>query len=126
MSHPIEIHINLCGMSIFVYHFFLHRHKCRSYFSFFSFRSVRAFRVFKTYTCRNIFLTIFLSFDLAWICTIWLILPVYAFHIIIPFLAHLSRRLTGELIVYPCSVVRPSSSVRRPSSVVHNFKDLLL
>ena len=28
-------------------------------------------------------------------------------------LAHLSRRLTGELIVYPCSVV-------------HNFKDLLL
>ena len=24
------------------------------------------------------------------------------------FLAHLSRRLTGELIVYPCSVVRPS------------------
>ena len=34
------------------------------------------------------------------------------------FLAHLSRRLTGELIVYPCSVVRPS--------VVHNFKDLLL
>ena len=40
------------------------------------------------------------------------------------FLAHLSRRLTGELIVYPCSVVRPSSV--RPSSVVHNFKDLLL
>ena len=30
------------------------------------------------------------------------------------FLAHLSRRLTGELIVYPCSSVRPSSSVRRP------------
>ena len=29
------------------------------------------------------------------------------------FLAHLSRRLTGELIVYPCSGVRPSS-VRRP------------
>ena len=28
------------------------------------------------------------------------------------FLAHLSRRLTGELIVYPCS------GVRRPSSVV--------
>ena len=26
----------------------------------------------------------------------------------------------GELIVYPCSGVRPSSSVRRPS--VHNFK----
>ena len=32
------------------------------------------------------------------------------------FLAHLSRRLTGELIVYPCSGVRPSSSVR-PSVV---------
>ena len=29
-------------------------------------------------------------------------------------LAHLSRRLTGELIVYPCSVVR-RPSVRRPS-----------
>ena len=27
------------------------------------------------------------------------------------FLAHLSRRLTGELIVYPCSGVRPSLSV---------------
>ena len=43
-------------------------------------------------------------------------------------LAHLSRRLIGELIVYPCSGVRPSV-VRRPSvrpSVVHNFKDLLL
>ena len=33
-------------------------------------------------------------------------------------LAHLSRRLTGELIVYPCSGVRPSSSVRRPSSTI--------
>ena len=34
------------------------------------------------------------------------------------FLAHLSRRLIGELIVYPCSGVRPSvvrPSVRRPS-----------
>ena len=39
------------------------------------------------------------------------------------FLAHLSRRLISELIVYPCSGVRPSSV--RPS-VVHNFKDLLL
>ena len=39
-----------------------------------------------------------------------------------PFLAHLSRRLTGELIVYPCSVVRPSSVC--PSSVVHNFKEI--
>ena len=28
-----------------------------------------------------------------------------------PFLAHLSRRLVGELIVYPWSGVRPSSSV---------------
>ena len=35
-------------------------------------------------------------------------------------LAHLSRRLVGELIVYPCSGIRPSS-VRRPP-VVHNFK----
>ena len=32
------------------------------------------------------------------------------------FLAHLSRRLIGELIVYPCSGVRPSSV--RPSSVI--------
>ena len=32
------------------------------------------------------------------------------------FLAHLSRRLVGELIVYPWSGVRPSSVV------VHNFK----
>ena len=33
------------------------------------------------------------------------------------FLAHLSRRLVGELIVYPWSGVRPSAShVRRPSS----------
>ena len=45
----------------------------------------------------------------------------YRFHAIITdllasgFLAHLSRRLTGELIVYPYSGVRPSSSViRRP------------
>ena len=29
-------------------------------------------------------------------------------------LAHLSRRLIGELIVYPWSGVRPTSSVRRP------------
>ena len=36
------------------------------------------------------------------------------------FLPHLSRRLVGELIVYPCSGVRPSSVVR--PSVVHNFK----
>ena len=32
------------------------------------------------------------------------------------FLAHLSRRLIGELIVYPCSGVRPSSV--RPSSTI--------
>ena len=29
------------------------------------------------------------------------------------FLAHLSRRLTGELIVYPCSGVRPSSTISK-------------
>ena len=34
-------------------------------------------------------------------------------------LAHLSRRLVGELIVYPWSGVRPSSS---SVVVVHNFK----
>ena len=34
-------------------------------------------------------------------------------------LAHLSRRLIGELIVYPWSGVRPSSVIR-PSIVVHN------
>ena len=37
------------------------------------------------------------------------------------FLAHLSRRLTGELIVYPCSGVRRPSSVvvrRRPSFTI--------
>ena len=39
-------------------------------------------------------------------------------------LAHLSRRLKGELIGYSWSGVRPSS-VRRPS-VVNNFKHLLL
>ena len=33
-------------------------------------------------------------------------------------LAHLSRRLTGRLIVYPCSGVRPSSSVVARPSVV--------
>ena len=43
------------------------------------------------------------------------------------FLAHLSRRLIGELIGYPWSGVRPSSVVR-PSVVVvvNNFKHLLL
>ena len=44
---------------------------------------------------------------------------------IIRFLAHLSRRLTGELIGYPWirrpSVRRPSSSVRRPSSTLSNI-----
>ena len=47
------------------------------------------------------------------------------------FLAHLSRRLTGELIVYPWSgvrrrpsSVRPSSVVRRPSFTM--LKHLLL
>ena len=47
-----------------------------------------------------------------------------------PFLAHLSQRLIGELIGYSWSGVRPSASVvvvrRRPSSVVNNFKRLLL
>ena len=33
-------------------------------------------------------------------------------------LAHLSRRLIGELIVYPCSGVRPS--VRRRTSTISN------
>ena len=49
----------------------------------------------------------------------------------IPFLAHLSRRLIGELIVYPWSgvrrrpsVVRPSYVVRRPSFTM--LKHLLL
>ena len=42
------------------------------------------------------------------------------------FLAHLSQRLIGELIGYSWSGVRPSASVRRPSSVVNNFKRLLL
>ena len=37
-----------------------------------------------------------------------------------PFLAHLSRRLTGELIGYPWIRRPSSSSVRRPS-VVHPF-----
>ena len=41
----------------------------------------------------------------------------------LPFLAHLSRRLTDELIGYPW-IRRPLSSVRRPS--VHIFKHLLL
>ena len=33
------------------------------------------------------------------------------------FLAHLSRRLLGELIVYPCSGVRPASVVRLSSTI---------
>ena len=55
---------------------------------------------------------------------IWLISPC-----ICPFLAHLSQRLIGELIVYSCSGVRPSVVRRRRTSsyvVVHNFKHLLL
>ena len=35
-------------------------------------------------------------------------------------------KAAGELIGWPCSVVRPSSSVRRRPASVHNFKDLLL
>ena len=38
----------------------------------------------------------------------------------IRFLAHLSRRLIGELIVYPWSGVRRPSGVRRRPSSVHN------
>ena len=34
---------------------------------------------------------------------------------LVVFLAHLSKRLIGELIGYSWSGVRPSSSVRRPS-----------
>ena len=48
---------------------------------------------------------------------------------LLPFLAHLSQRLIGELIGYSWSGVRPSASVgvvRCPSSVVNNFKRLLL
>ena len=37
----------------------------------------------------------------------------------LPFLAHLSRRLIGELIVYPCSGVRPS--VRRSFTISKIF-----
>ena len=37
------------------------------------------------------------------------------------FLAHLSRRLVGELIVYPWSGVRPSSVVRCPSFTISNM-----
>ena len=44
---------------------------------------------------------------------------------LVPFLAHLSQRLIGELIGYSWSGVRPSSVVVRPS-VVNNFKRLLL
>ena len=42
------------------------------------------------------------------------------YHHAAAFLAHLSRRLMGELIGYPCSGVCPSYVV-----VVHNFKHLL-
>ena len=42
------------------------------------------------------------------------------------FLAHLSRRLIGELIVYQWSGVRPSYVVRRPSASSTMLKDLLL
>ena len=44
--------------------------------------------------------------------------------VIIQFLAHLSRRLTGELIGYPWirrPSVRPSVGVRRPSSTFSNI-----
>ena len=49
-------------------------------------------------------------------CFVEIGLPVPEKKILEGFLAHLSRRLIGELIVYPWSGVRrrPSSSVRRP------------
>ena len=37
------------------------------------------------------------------------------------FLAHLSQRLIGELIVYSCSGVRPSVVRRRTSSTISNI-----
>ena len=46
-------------------------------------------------------------------------LSIYIYNRIGCFLAHLSRRLVGELIVYPCSGVRPS--VVRPSSTISNM-----
>ena len=42
-----------------------------------------------------------------------------------PFLAHLSRRLIGELIVYPWSGVRRRPSVVRPSSVRRTSSTML-
>ena len=39
---------------------------------------------------------------------------LYLFHwLICILLAHLSRRLIGELIVYPCSGVRPASTISK-------------
>ena len=40
--------------------------------------------------------------------------------VVITFLAHLSRRLSGGLIVYPCSGVRPSVRRRRPSAFTNS------
>ena len=57
-----------------------------------------------------------------------IVVPTLPCYLGICFLAHLSQRLIGELIGYSWSGIRPSSSVvvRRPSSVVNNFKHLLL
>ena len=66
-----------------------------------------------------IFVSYSAVFVILFLCHIQQFLSFYhLFCHIQQFLAHLSRRLTGELIVYPCSGVRPSSSVVRPSSVV--------
>ena len=54
---------------------------------------------------------------------------IKAFNLTSRYLAHLSHRLICELIGYSWSGVRTSSSSmvrRRPSSVVNNFKHLLL
>ena len=57
-------------------------------------------------------------------CNLFLYSNFYVYISVFLFLAHLSRRLIGELIVYPWSGVRRPSvrrpAVVRPSSVVHN------
>ena len=63
------------------------------------------------------FFSVFLRFDMSLLlltvsCGGYLISIAYCH-----FLAHLSRRLTGELIVYPWSGVRRRPSVVRPSVV---------
>ena len=56
------------------------------------------------------------------LCNVYPLTPhFYIVKLGFTFLAHLSQRLIGELIGYSWSGVRPSAS-----SVVHNFKRLLL